>query len=315
MQQTALLTTQPEASDAGLDRRPRATDTGARKRFVGRQPPNGESDQLVEPNLEPVLDSPTVPALQINVLGPVEILNATGKVEPSKRARLLEFAAYLALHAGATHTAIDNAIWPDRKNEDNLNTRNPATSKLRRWVGSDPEGREYLPRHQAGEGYAFLPEVTTDVQRWDDLMHGAPLRASTDELERGLELVRGIPFEGTHPRRYGWAESIKQRLISEIVDASYELGRRRLMSGRWRAAEQALVVGLRIEPAQENLWRLRIIAAHESRNPAAEAEAIERLLTITEQIDCELEPETEELIAALRQNPSGDLDHLLSTAL
>lgn len=87
------------------------------------------------------------------------------------------------------------------------------------------------------------------------------------------------------------------------------------MSGRWRAAEQALVVGLRIEPAQENLWRLRIIAAHESRNPAAEAEAIERLLTITEQIDCELEPETEELIAALRQNPSGDLDHLLSTAL
>lgn len=314
VQQTALLTTQPEAQtpDSTDDPVPPTAEPANDSSAAAAE---RESDQLVEPNLEPVLDSPTVPALQINVLGPVEILNATGKVEPSKRARLLEFAAYLALHAGATHTAIDNAIWPDRKNEDNLNTRNPATSKLRRWVGSDPEGREYLPRHQAGEGYAFLPEVTTDVQRWDDLMHGAPLRASTDELERGLELVRGIPFEGTHPRRYGWAESIKQRLISEIVDASYELGRRRLMSGRWRAAEQALVVGLRIEPAQENLWRLRIIAAHESRNPAAEAEAIERLLTITEQIDCELEPETEELIAALRQNPSGDLDHLMSTAL
>nr|WP_238362803.1 LysM peptidoglycan-binding domain-containing protein [Actinopolymorpha pittospori] len=254
------------------------------------------------------------PAPRVLVLGPVDMINTGGKVEPSKRARLLEFAAYLALHPGATHTAIDNAIWPDRKTEDNLNTRNPATSKLRRWVGTDPDGQEYLPRHQAGEGYAFLPSVTTDVGDWDRLLQHDPLNAPTENLEAALQLVRGIPFEGTHRKRYAWAEPIKQRLISELVDASYELTRRRLLEGRWRAAEQAVVVGLRIEPAQENLWRLRILAAHESRSPAAEAEAIERLLTITEQLECDLEPETERLLAALK-SPGTNFDQLMANAL
>lgn len=259
-------------------------------------------------------ETPPLLAPKIAVLGPVDLIGATGPVEPSKRARLIEYAAYLALHRGATHTAIDDAIWPDRNTEDNLNTRNPATSKLRRWVGTDPEGNEYLPRHQAGEGYAFMPVVTTDADKWDDLVSRSPLDAPTENLERALALVRGIPFEGTHRKRYAWAEPIKQRLISEIVDASYELGRRRLMDGRWRAAEHALVVGLRVEPAQENLWRLRILAAHESRNREAEAEAIERLLTITQELECDLEPETEQLLAALKQ-PGTDFDQLMANAL
>lgn len=255
-----------------------------------------------------------LPAPRVLVLGPVELLNAGGKVEPTKRARLLEYAAYLALHPGATHTAIDDAIWPDRKTEDNLTTRNPATTKLRRWVGTSPEGADYLPRHQAGEGYAFAPEVTTDAAQWDDLIGGEPISAPTEKLEAALQLVRGIPFEGTHRKRYAWAEPLKQRLISEIVDASYELGRRRLMEGRWRSAEQAVVIGLRVEPAQELLWRLRILAAHESRNPAAEAEAIERLLTITDQLECQLEPETEQLLTALKR-PGTDFDQLVANAI
>jgi DNA-binding SARP family transcriptional activator len=254
------------------------------------------------------------PAPRILVLGPVEMLHATGKVEPSKKARLLEFAAYLALYPGATHRAIDDAIWPDRRSEDNLNTRNPATSKLRRWLGTSADGEEYLPRHQAGGGYGFAPAVTTDAADWDALIQGNPLNAATEDLEAALKLVRGVPFEATHPKRYAWAEPVRQRLISEIVDTSYELTRRRLMEGRWRAAEQAVVVGLRIEPAQENLWRLRILAAHESRNPAAEAEAIDRLLAITEQLECDLEPATEELLQALKRS-NTDFDHLIANAL
>lgn len=39
-------------------------------------------------------------------------------------------------------------------------------------------------------------------------MHGAPLRAATDELERALELVRGIPFEElTHVDTAGRSQS------------------------------------------------------------------------------------------------------------
>ena len=135
-----------------------------------------------------------------------------------------------------------------------------------------------------------------------------PSAASTERLEQALELVRGRPFEGAHPRRYAWAEPIRQRMISEIVDASYELARRRLMQGRWRAAEQAVVVGLAIEPALERLWRLRILAAHESRNTAATKEAIARLLAITDELGGDLETETENLLAAV-QDPNRELDH------
>jgi len=279
------------------------------------------ADTIVAPPAEPeaAQEAPVrpmpLPPPKILVLGPVELLNAGGKVEPTKRSRLLEYAAYLALTPGATHTAIDNAIWPDRKREDNFNTRNTATSKLRRWVGTDPgTGDEYLPRLQAGEGYAFGPAVTTDAGDWEHLLGHDPLNAPTERLEEALSLVRGIPFEGVHRKRYAWAEPIRQRLISEIVDVSSELAHRRLMEGRWRSAEQAVVVGLRIEPAQENLWRLRILAAHESRNPAAETEAIERLLTITEQLECDLEPETEQLLAALK-TPGTDFDKLMANAI
>lgn len=253
-----------------------------------------------------------LPPPKILVLGPVDLVNATGPVESTKRARLLEYAAYLALNPSASHTEIDDAIWPDRKTDDNLNTRNTATSKLRRWVGASPEGEDYLPRHQSGRGYGFLPAVTTDVDDWRTLVGDDPLDAPTEQLEQALDLVRGRPFHVTkRRRRYAWAEQLESQLIAEIVDAAYELGRRRLMEGRWRSAEQAVVIGLAIEPAQEMLWRLRILAAHEARNPDAEAEAIERLLAITDELECDLEPETETLLAALKQ-PRTHVDQLIA---
>ena len=278
-----------------------------------------EPVEAAAPAEEPVGAMATVeglplPAPTINVLGPVEMQHATGKVEPTKKGRLLEYAAYLALNPGSSHKSIDDAIWPNRRSEDNLNTRNTATSKLRTWMGKNPAGEDYLPRHQAGNGYGFLPEVRADVDHWNALISGAPLRASSENLEAALRLVRGRPFEGHHPRYYGWSESVAQRLISEVVDAAYELSRRRLMEGRWRAAEAAIVVGLSIEPAQERLWRLRILAAHESRSAAAEREAVDRLLTITEELECDLEPETEQLLSALK-TPNADFNDLLANAL
>ncbi|PUB29045.1 transcriptional activator [Promicromonospora sp. AC04] len=258
--------------------------------------------------------APSGTAPRILALGPVDLQNAAGTVEDGKRARLLELATFLALHPGTTRTAIDAAIWPDRAGADNLSTRNAATSRLRRWVGQDADGQDYLPRHQADGGHGFLPSVTTDAGEWDHLLGGAPLDASTENLEAALPLVRGVPFEGTHTRRYAWAEPIRQRLIAEIVDASYTLARRRLLEGRWRSAEAAVVVGLRVEPTQESLWRVRILAAHESRDAEAETEAIERLLSITERLECDLQPETEQLLAALK-NPGAGFDRLMVDAL
>ncbi|MFE7506714.1 LysM peptidoglycan-binding domain-containing protein [Promicromonospora sp. NPDC057488] len=251
---------------------------------------------------------------RVLALGPVDLRNATGTVEDGKRARLLELAAFLVLHPGTTRTEIDDALWPDRAGSDNLSARNAATSRLRRWLGQDADGQEYLPRHQPDGGHGLLPSVTSDVGEWDALLGGAPLEAAPEDLEAALALVRAVPFDGTHGRRYAWAEPLRQRLVAEIVDASFALAKRRLLEGRWRSAEEAVVVGLRVEPAQESLWRIRILAAHESRDPAAESEAIERLLSITERLECDLQPETEQLLAALK-SPGAGFDRLMVEAL
>jgi hypothetical protein len=115
--------------------------------------PSDEEDgahQLDHP-VPPALVHPMpIPAPRILVLGPVDVLTATGKVEPTKRSRLLEYAAYLSLPPGTTHTAIDNAIWPDRKNEDNLTPATPPPANCAAGSVLTPSPARYLPRLQGG---------------------------------------------------------------------------------------------------------------------------------------------------------------------
>lgn len=240
------------------------------------------------------------PVPTIRILGPVEIENADGPVEPTKRARLTEYATYLLLNPAAVPADIDDAIWPSRAKQENTNTRNTFTSKLRRWLGENAQGDLYLPRNRYE-----LTGVDSDWAEWRRLLSKTPQRSSTSDLTTALKLVRGRPFSGVHPSRYAWAEPIRQEILGEIVEASYELARRRLLAGDWRGVETAIVVALSIEPALEHLWRLRILAAHHSGDADAFEEAKARLLTLIDELGLDLEPETEDLLADLADNPQA----------
>lgn len=282
-----------DASDAASTDTTDSVDPRPHDLDVGVEEPAEESADVQElPRARPI----------IRVLGPVDLENAAGTVEQTKRARLLEYAAYLASNPGATPSSIDDAIWPNRASQDNLNTRNTATSKLRKWLGENAAGEPYLPRHS----YTYADEVDYDWTQFNQLVGANPATASTQHLERALALVRGRPYDGVHPRRYSWAEPLRQEMISAVVDAAYELAHRRLMDGRWRAAEEAVVTGLSLEPGIERLWRLRILAAHEARNRRSEQEAIDRMLIITDELGGDLEPETEQLLAALKDGKGLD---------
>ncbi|WP_277211453.1 LysM peptidoglycan-binding domain-containing protein [Isoptericola croceus] len=252
-------------------------------------------------------------APRVTVLGAVDLHDAGGTVAPADRPRLLEVAAYLVLHPGATGKVIARDVQPGQRSvsEAGLSTQ---LSKLRRWLGTAPDGSEFLPRHQSGSGHVLHPAVSSDVGDWDLLIGGQPAAAPTENLESAIGLVGGEPFAGARGRRYAWAEPVRQRLVAEIVDASYELARRRILEGRWRAAEQAVAVGLSVEPAQESLWRMRILAAHQSRDVDTESRAVHALLTATGQLDCDLEPETARLLAAL-QHPRDGFDRLMANSL
>lgn len=261
-------------------------------------PPPGAADQPTAP-VDDVDEGEGLGPVVISVLGPITLTGARGTCEPARRARLTEFAVYLALHPGVSHTDIDDAIWPNRKTEDNTATRHPVSTRLRNWLGLADDGLEFFPRHQGDDVGYVLHGVRTDVEQWDALIQGRPLAASTENLAAALALVRGRPFTGQRIRYYAWADPIKQRLIAEIVDASYDLGRRYYMAGDYPGCEKALTIGLDIDPGQERLHRLRILARHDAHDITGQQEAIDRLMVIADELDCELEPETEDLLADL----------------
>ena len=190
---------------------------------------------------------------------------------------------------------MDEAIWPG--NRVTQNTRNTAISKLRRWFGSDERGEDYLPR--VDNGYRFHPGVGTDWDTWAQHIGPDPRIAGTDQLLRALELVRGQPFTGVNPRRYGWAEHLKQEMIAAIVDAAHELAQRGLRAGDPYLARKAATIGLQAEPGMEVLWRDRIEAEHLAGNRAGIEDAVARLTAITDDLGDDLEDATVSLIQEL----------------
>lgn len=239
----------------------------------------------------------TAPAPQLLLLGPVQVAGATGVVEPTKKARLTELAAILATNPGCDHTTIDACYLPGQRVNDNA--RNTQMSKLRRWLGKSLDGEDYLPRYQCLAGYRLHKAVASDWDQWHELLPAGPAKAPTEALAAALTLVRGRPFDGVRSRRYAWAEPLKQQMIGAIVDASYELARRRLVEGQWRAAEAAVVIGLAVEPGMERLWRVRILAAYAASNTIALQEAVDRLLAIADELGGDLDVATEELLEQL----------------
>src|SRR5699024_4662908 len=127
-------------------------------------------------------------------------------------------------------------------------------------------------------------------------------QATTSNLEAALDLVQGRPFEGEDPHHYAFAEFVAQDIISTIVDAAYELARRRYAAGQWRAVEEAAALCVQFEPGTQRLWRIWIHAAHAAHSPPAVTEAIDRMNARITDLGFDLEPETLELIDALQNH-------------
>jgi DNA-binding SARP family transcriptional activator len=232
----------------------------------------------------------------VAVLGPVEIQHAPELTEPNKRGQLTALAAFLALNPGHARDAVDEAMWPGRRVS--LATRNTAMTKLRTWLGTDPDGNDYVPRATA-DGYRLHPSVRTDWHQFCELIPEGPAKASTANLRAALNLVRDQPFRGANPRRYIWAERIQQEMIAAIGDVADELARRALHAGDTRLALTAVAAGLAAEPVSETLWRHRLRALHAAGDRAAVERAADQLTAIADDLGGELDGETIELFHQL----------------
>ena len=284
---------QPTATEpTDLHRDDHTTDTGHTTPVEVASSQQAVAADPDAPVMGPVAGTP-----YLKVLGTVELEGADGVVEPNRAARLTEYLAYLALTEDTiTARSIDDAIWPNRKKENNSTTRDPATSRLRKWLGTMPDGQLRLDVNTFQ-----LTGVDCDWHQFEAATRAPLTKISTEQLAAAITLVRGTPFKSAAVRNlyYAWAEPIQQKMISRIVDVCYELALRQLVDEEWLACEHTLATGIDIEPGDEQLWRMRILAAYARHNRSAVNEATSRLFAQLEGFDCPPEPETTDFLRRL----------------
>ncbi|MFF6979402.1 LysM peptidoglycan-binding domain-containing protein [Streptomyces sp. NPDC008343] len=242
---------------------------------------------------------------QIQVLGPVTLTGAQGRVGSNRRNHLLEIAAWLVLHPGLGRLDLDNAIWPGMRKTSS--TRNTAISRLRSWLGQnpglpaeDPQGA-YLPAVTDGI-YRLGSDVSSDWDRFKELYQQGMHHDGPDAdvaLAHALALVRGRPFADIDPSKYTWAEADIQEMISAIVDVAHELAERRRQVRDYRAAAQAVTKGMLVDAQSELLYRDLFTICHEMGDREGLERAAAQLARINAEEGIDSSPETVGLLRTL----------------
>ncbi|WP_331752236.1 LysM peptidoglycan-binding domain-containing protein [Streptomyces sp. NBC_00829] len=242
---------------------------------------------------------------QVQVLGPVALAGAQGRVGSNRRNHLLEIAVWLVLHPGLGRQDLDDAIWPGVRSTSG--TRNTAISRLRSWLGQDPRlpvddpKAVYLPSITDGV-YQLNPGVTSDWDRFKELYQQGMHHDGQDAdvtLAQALALVRGRPFADVDPSKYIWAEADIQEMISAIVDVAHELAERRRQVRDYRAAAQAVTKGMLVDGQSELLYRDFFTICHEMGDREGLERAAHQLARINAEEGTESAPETIGLLRTL----------------
>lgn len=264
-----------------------------------------QATQTKAPRPEPATATPAAaPGPVVLLLGSVGVEGATGRVDSNRKRTGTELAAYLALHPGVDHHAIDEALWPGQIV--NKTMRNAVISRLRSWLGTDPDGNAHFPRVQdvTDHRYRFGPHVTCD---WTQFQQHArkglndPTEDGDLALRQALALVRGRPFAAIDPQRYAWAEPAIQEMASAIVDVAYDLSTRCRDAGDIPGALWAASQGLLAAEENELLHRALFLAHHAAGDVPALRAAAAKLARINEHLGggVDMEAETAELLRNL----------------
>jgi len=197
------------------------------------------------------------PLLQL--LGPVELLDAAG-VPPSRAGKqCLEYCGWLLEHPGTTAQAMAAALVVAE------GTRRSNMSRLRTWLGSSAAGEAYLPDAYTGR-IRLHPAVSSDWLQLQLLTAPAVNRASDRGLRLALELVRGAPLADAAPGQWHWAEELRTDMISAVRDIGVELAERALLAGDLDLARWAAARGLVAAPGDELLLAARVRTEHLAGN-------------------------------------------------
>jgi predicted ATPase/DNA-binding SARP family transcriptional activator len=242
------------------------------------------------------------PAVDVRVLGPVELLTGTGRTITVPGTKMRGLVAVLALDAGATVAPrrLIEALWGDQ-DVSGPNAVQVAVSRLRR-VLADAGEAECVVTRPTGYRLEVDPDAV-DALRFESLVDRAR-RADDDPatvvelLSEALALWRGVPLEGAPDTEVVVAlrarlEELHRDTVEERAEAGLALGHH----GRLVPEIDAMVAA---EPLRERRWGQLIRALYGSGRQADALRAYTRAREVLiEAVGVEPSAELRELEAAV----------------
>ncbi|NLT30365.1 MAG: LysM peptidoglycan-binding domain-containing protein [Propionibacterium sp.] len=215
---------------------------------------------------------PARSAPMVQLLGPIDLVDAAGTAPTRARKQCIEYCAWLLQNPGRSSREMATQLFVAET------TRRSNMSRLRTWLGHDEDGQPYLPEAYSGR-ISLHDEVTSDWQLLQTLLPGDIGRAHDRTLRAALEMVRGAPLADAAPQQWGWAEAMRLDMVSMIRDIAWVLADRARTSGDLELVRWATEQGLTAAPDDELLLSLRLRAEHEAGN-TSEAERLSRRIIV-----------------------------------
>ena len=214
--------------------------------------PNASGEPFVEPDW----------AVQVRIMGPVEVVNPKGKVARFERSRSLELVVWLAQHpTNASRVAARTAIWESDVRDTSFNNVVSEARRALASLGVPPDGDDWLPK-SATDRMTLHRSVVTDadlIRLRYEYARPQPNPVAVDILRDALEMVRGVPYAGTN---WLWpdGEGLPSNLTLLAVNTATEMAQRCLQTGDIDSLFWATSLGLRILPGHDELVCLRMRA-------------------------------------------------------
>jgi DNA-binding SARP family transcriptional activator/tetratricopeptide (TPR) repeat protein len=218
----------------------------------------------------------TVVLVQLRLLGPVEVVDATGRAIPVGGPKERALLALLGIHANevVSEDRLIDALWGDEPPRTASKTIQAYVSRLRRALASAGADDDSLSIETRPPGYRLMVAPgSLDVVEVEELVAQAQAAATTGDhgwaavaLARAWRLWRGpslgefadAPFAASTAIRL---EELRRVALEQRIDAELATGRHAALTGELEAlcAEH---------PLRERLWEQRMLALYRSGRQA-----------------------------------------------
>lgn len=219
------------------------------------------------------------------LIGPIDLTGAAGPDPSRSRHQLIELCCWLLENPGRTATEMAIGLGIAET------TRRSNLSRLRSWLGTDPDGERYLPDAYSGR-IRLHPQVSSDIAQLRLLTAPGVNRIGEDGLVGALDLIRGAMLADAAPGQWFWAEELRSDVSATLRDAGLVLVDRALRRGDLDLARWAVERALMVAPEDELLMCARIRIEHAAGNRAAVERHVLRLTQQARTLGVDLMPQT-----------------------